>query len=57
MRLHGSSDEEFRDAVHKPALLGLLRQPDQTPELGTTADWSSDQVILLSGRKGCCTVP
>lgn len=57
MRLHGSSNEEFREAVHKAALLGLLRQPDQTLDLGTTADWSSDQMILLSGRKGCGTVP
>lgn len=46
-----SSNEKLREAVHKPHLLGLLRYPDQTPEVGTTTDWSSDQVFLLSGRE------
>ena len=46
-----SRNEKLREAVHKPHLLGLLRYPDQTPEVGTTTDRSSDQVGLLLGRE------
>ena len=52
-----SRNEKLREAVHKPHLLGLLRYPDQTPEMGTTTHWSSDQVVLCSGRERYSIVP
>lgn len=51
MSLLRSRNEKLREAVHKPHLLGLLGYPDQTPEVSPTTDWSSDQVVLRSGRE------